>query len=163
MRTGFYLRCDLIKMPLHGGGIALGHDHGRAGDTGGTDGAEYEGRLSALILGHRWPGYIVLLPNPSLIPPPDLCRRADLRARPGSAPACRGSIFLKAFKACPFWASWRGRADSLTEPIAFSVQLIAVGDTVKPNSKRFLPTRPAERQCNTQSTAGNGPCSRCSA
>ena len=100
MRTGFYPRCDLIKMPLHGGGIALGHDHGRAGATGGTDGAEYEGRLSALILGHRWPGYLVLLTNPSLVPPPDLCRRANLKAWPGSAPACRGSIFLKAFEAC---------------------------------------------------------------
>ncbi|MDA9975650.1 hypothetical protein N9F34_02345 [Alphaproteobacteria bacterium] len=43
MRTGCYLRCDLIEMPSHGGGIASGHDHGRAGTTGGTDGAEYEG------------------------------------------------------------------------------------------------------------------------
>jgi hypothetical protein len=69
MRTGCYLRCDLIEMPLHGGGIASGNDHGRAGATGGTDGAECECRLGALIPGRRWLGYLVLLTNPGLILP----------------------------------------------------------------------------------------------
>ena len=69
MRTGCYLRCDLIEMPLHGGGIAPGNDHGRAGATGGTDGAEYECRLGALIPGRQWLGYLVLLINPGLILP----------------------------------------------------------------------------------------------
>jgi hypothetical protein len=41
MRTRCYLRCDLIELPSHGGGIASGHDHGRAVSTVGTDGAEY--------------------------------------------------------------------------------------------------------------------------
>ena len=56
-------------MPLHGGGIASGHDHGRAGATGGTDGAEYECQLGALIPGRQWLAYLVLLTNSDLILP----------------------------------------------------------------------------------------------
>ena len=61
MRIGCYLRCDLNAMPLHGEDIASGHDHGRASAAGGTNGAEYEGRLGALIFRRQWPGYLVLL------------------------------------------------------------------------------------------------------
>ncbi|MDA9975717.1 hypothetical protein N9F34_02680 [Alphaproteobacteria bacterium] len=64
-------------MPLHSGGIASEHDHGRASAAGGTDGTEYEGLLGAFIFGRQWLGYLVLLANPGLILPPDLYRRAD--------------------------------------------------------------------------------------
>lgn len=77
MRNVCYLSCDLIETRLHGGSIASGPDAGRAGATAGIDGAEYAGRLDALILGRPTPGYFVLLTNPGFVLPPDLCRRAD--------------------------------------------------------------------------------------
>ena len=67
MRTEGYLRCNLIETPLHGSGIASRHDHGCVDAMGGTDSAEYAGRLGALIIRRRWQAYLVLLTNPGLI------------------------------------------------------------------------------------------------
>ena len=94
MRTGCYLRCDLIEVPLHSGGIASGHGHDRA--AGGTDGAEYEGQLGALIFGRQWPGYLVLLTNPDLILPPDLYRRTDWERGLDQRQRVGEAFFLKA-------------------------------------------------------------------
>ena len=135
MRAGRDLGGDLVEVPLHGGGVATGHDHGRAGATGRTDRAEYIGRLGALILRRRGPGApacptpgdLGLLTNPVrsayaappgprsalTILPPDLYRRAD-RERGLDHRQRVGETFLKASSAYSFWAWWRGRADSLT-------------------------------------------------
>mgnify|MGYP006970169643 CR=1 FL=1 len=67
MRTGCYLRCDLIEMPLHSGGIASEYDHGRASAAGGTHCTAYEGRRGAMIFGGQWLGYLILLTSPSSV------------------------------------------------------------------------------------------------
>jgi hypothetical protein len=77
-------------------GIASEHDHGRASAAGGTDGAEYEGRLDALIFGRQWPGYLVLLTNPDLILPPDLYRRTDWERGLDQRQRVGEAFFLKA-------------------------------------------------------------------
>lgn len=111
MRAGCDLCGDLVEMPLHGGDIASWHDHGRAGAARRTDGAEYVGRLGALILGRRGSGAppsppsgdLGLLTNPGFILPPDLYRRAD-RERGLDQRQRAGETFSKASSACSFWA-----------------------------------------------------------
>ena len=85
VRPWRYLDRDLIEMPLHGLGVAARQDEGRADAPGGTDGAEYPGRLRALINARSgptspWrpaPGGFGFLTDPSFVLPPDFYPGAD--------------------------------------------------------------------------------------
>ena len=73
-----HLKRDFIKMPLHGLGVAARQNEGRADATFGTDGAEYIGRLCALVLGGSGPASpccpspreFGFLTNPCFVLPP---------------------------------------------------------------------------------------------
>ena len=107
-----HLGCDFVQMPLHGLGVAAGQDEGGADAAIGTDGAEDVSRLGALIVRRRGPrspscpapGDLVLLPDPGLVPEPDLYPVAidPLVAR--DRIQALGERFLKASTAPAAWA-----------------------------------------------------------
>ena len=76
----FHLGRDFIQMPLHGLGVAVGQNEGRADATLWTDGAKDIDRLRALVLGRPgsgspWcptPGDLVFLTDPCFVLPPQL-------------------------------------------------------------------------------------------
>ena len=97
-----HLGRDFIQMPLHGLGIAVGQNEGRADTTLGTDGPEDPGRLCALILGGSGPGSpdgpspreFGFLANPRLVLPPKLYRGVDRECGPDFR-QLDGKVFLK--------------------------------------------------------------------
>ncbi len=109
VRPWRYLDHDLIEMPLHGLGVAARQDEGRADAPGGTDGAEYPGRLGALVQGRSGPGSsfrpaprdLGFLSNPGFVLPPDLYRGVE---RERGADFCQfgGEVFLKSSMANSF-------------------------------------------------------------
>src|SRR5512134_1050098 len=139
-----HLGCDFVQMPLHGLGVAAGEDEGGADAAIGTDGAEDVSRLGALIVRRRGAGTLlgpaagdlVLLSDPGFILPPQFYVGSG---RQGGPHLCQrgGKAFLKSSMALPFWAEWRGRADSLRNPIAFSSRPTVVSSSEMPKSSKI--------------------------
>jgi len=98
----FHLERDFFQMPLHGLGVAVGQNEGRAGAALRTDGAKDIDRLRALVLGRPgpgspWcptPGDLVLLADPRLVLPPEFYLGIG-RERGSDCLQHGGEVFLK--------------------------------------------------------------------
>ena len=160
------LRRDFVEMPLHGLGVAAWQNEGGTDTARGTDGAEYIGRLGALILRRTGPssppcpapGEIGLLTNAGFILEPNLYWRigrqglADLRHT-------GGEVFLKSSSAHWFCAWWRGREVILTKFMARSIRPTLLSSMETSNSCQSQCRRSTNRQRTTPWIAGIGPLS----
>jgi len=136
-----HLGGDLIDMPLHGLGVAA-RQHESGTDTAlGTNGPEDIGRLCALVMRCSGPASpfcpaardLVFLADPRFILPPKLYWRAGREPGPDRF-QLGGETFLKASMASSFCALWRGRAESLQNPRAFSSRLTVLSSSDTRNS-----------------------------
>ena len=153
-------------MPLHGLSIATRQNEAGADTSRGADGAEYIGRLCALILRRPGPGSppcpapgeVGLLTNAGLVLEPNLygCIGGQ-----GLADLCHtgGEVFLKSSSAHPFWARWRGRAVILTKFMARSIRPTLLSSMETANSCQIQCRRSINRQRTTPWIAGIGPLS----
>ncbi len=97
-----HLGRDFIQMPLHGLGIAVGQNEGRADATLGTDGTKDIDRLRALVPGRpgpgsSWrpaPGDLILLADSRFVLPPELYLGIG-RERGSDRLQRGGEVFLK--------------------------------------------------------------------
>ncbi len=94
---------DFLQMKVHGGAVALGQDETGTNPSGGANSTEEIGREGALVVGCDGPCStlgpaacnLVLLPDPSLVLPPDLYRGAVWQD-PADRCELVGKVFLKA-------------------------------------------------------------------
>jgi hypothetical protein len=103
MRAGLDRGADLVKVGLHGGGVAPGHDEACAFSVGRADCSQDIGPLRALVVRRAGPcptpgpatGDLVLLPDARLILEPDFY--FDVRSNL-VADRCQvgGQVFLNA-------------------------------------------------------------------
>jgi hypothetical protein len=112
MVTGPDALGDLGKLVAHCLDVAPGQDQARRLSLLGADGAEDVGRGRALVVRCRWagaapgpaPGDLVLLPDPGLIPEPNLYSRALEALLARDRVQTGGQSFLKRSIAPSAWA-----------------------------------------------------------
>src|SRR6202035_4119340 len=162
--TGRDLGADLLKMPVHGLGVGVGHDHGRPNRAGGADGAEYVGGDMAVVADHAGPradrrpdvGVTAFLAYAGLVLKPDFERAAlcGLRKR---GPDQIGEVFLKAASASRSFCGCCGRGCRRVSPSSCSHRPMVFSCTSTRNRRATSALRSTQRQRTTPWTSGSGP------
>ena len=157
---------DFVQVQRHRLGVAERQDEASPFSLGRADGPEQIGRLGPLVVRRHGPGSascpapgdFVLLAYAGFILPPDFYGFA-CRLKGGDLVQAGGEVFLNASSASVSWAWWRGRADSLRNPMARNSRLSVCLLIDRRNSSNSHCAKSTRRQRTTPWAAGIGPAS----